>query len=293
MKRLAQQEFGGDWTTVKLDRVRQYLQQYLIVMSKQSFQLQYIDAFAGTGYRSLKRKEAGGGFLFPDLASDDTQKYLAGSARIALEVKPHFSEYLFIEMDKNKVTELEKLKQAFPDISERIIIRNGEANACIQDICRGRWAGKRAVMFLDPFGMQVTWDTIEAIAGTQAIDLWYLFPLGIGVNRLLRRDGQIDDSIRRRLDLIFGEPDWYDAFYKTGTELTLFGEEVMIDKIADFHSISDYLLGRLRKVFPGVASNPRALPNSRNNPIFLLCFACGNPKGTPIALKIAQHILKR
>ncbi len=33
------------------------------------------------------------------------------------------------------------------------------------------------------------------------------------------------------------------------------------------------------------------LTNVRNNPIYLLCFAAGNPKGAPTALKIADHIL--
>jgi len=31
--------------------------------------------------------------------------------------------------------------------------------------------------------MQVDWTTLEAVASTQAIDIWILFPLGIGVNR--------------------------------------------------------------------------------------------------------------
>jgi hypothetical protein len=29
-----------------------------------------------------------------------------------------------------------------------------------------------------------------------------------------------------------------------------------------------------------------------NNPLYLLCFAAGNDKGAPIAVKIANHILK-
>ncbi len=37
--------------------------------------------------------------------------------------------------------------------------------------------------------MQVDWKTIEAVAATKAIDLWLLFPLGVGVNRLLTRSG--------------------------------------------------------------------------------------------------------
>ena len=33
-------------------------------------------------------------------------------------------------------------------------------------------------LFLDPYGMQVEWATIESIAHTQAIDLWLLFSAG-------------------------------------------------------------------------------------------------------------------
>jgi hypothetical protein len=45
------------------------------------------------------------------------------------------------------------------------------------------------------YGMQVDWTTVEAIARTKAIDLWVLFPLGIGVNRLLTKSGDIPDSL--------------------------------------------------------------------------------------------------
>lgn len=47
---------------------------------------------------------------------------------------------------------------------------------------------RRAVVFLDPFGMQVEWRTIERIGQTKAIDLWILFPLGVAVNRFLTKD---------------------------------------------------------------------------------------------------------
>jgi len=49
----------------------------------------------------------------------------------------------------------------------------------------------------------------------------------------------------------------------------------------------------LRTIFPAVADNPRVLANSRNMPLFLLCFAAGNPapRAKEIALRIAQYIL--
>ena len=79
-----------------------------------------------------------------------------------------------------RVTELETLKSEFPKLCDDIMVINAEANSYIQDMCSNRrWTKNRAVLFLDPFGMEVTWETIAAIAKTKAIDLWILFPVGV------------------------------------------------------------------------------------------------------------------
>lgn len=56
--------------------------------------------------------------------------------------------------------------------------------------------------------------------------------------------------------------------------------------------IGEYFLNRLRTVFAGVAMNPLVLTNSKNCPLYLLCFAAGNPKGAKVAVKIAEDILR-
>ena len=119
-----------------------------------------------------------------------------------------------------------------------------------------------------------------------------LFPLGIGVNRLLRRDAQISQSWQRRLDDFFGTPDWKNAFYETKAEPRLFGVEAETIKTTDFAGIGRYFVKRLETIFAGVAKNPLALHNSANTPLYLLCFAAGNERGAKTAVKIAQSILK-
>jgi hypothetical protein len=57
-------------------------------------------------------------------------------------------------------------------------------------------------------------------------------------------------------------------------------------------TIGQYFNDRLRTIFAGVAEKPGVLRNSTNNPLYLLCFGVGNPKGAPIALKIAEYLLK-
>ena len=131
-----------------------------------------------------------------------------------------------------------------------------------------------------------------AIGATKAIDLWVLFPLGIGVNRLLTRSGEIPPSWRKRLDLLLGTTDWYDEFYKVQPATTLFGDEERVTK-ATTNTIGRYFNDRLRSVFADVAPQPRVLRNSANCPLYLLCFAVGNPAGAPIALRIANHLLTK
>jgi three-Cys-motif partner protein len=244
-------QFGGDWTTQKLEVLAGYLKSYNTALKDQPttanpFRRSFIDAFAGTGYRDLRREGAESHqALFPDLASEEPQALLDGSARLALQVAPPFDDYIFIEQRADRCAELEKLKGSFPDLAANIDIRRGEANEQIQRICGSNWRRRRAVLFLDPYGMQVEWKTIEAIASTQAIDLWLLFPLGIGVNRLLTRSGEIPASWRKRLDLLLGTSDWYEDFYRKESMPTLFGDEAEHLVKATTETIGKYFNDRL------------------------------------------------
>ncbi len=141
--------------------------------------------------------------------------------------------------------------------------------------------------------MEVEWVTIEAIAQTQAIDLWLLFPLGQAVNRLLTRHGPPEEAWAQRLTRMFGTETWKDAFYRVPTQGTLFGAETTLEKDADFDAIGAFFVQRLETVFAQVVQKPRSLRNTKNVPIYLLCFAAGNPKGAPTAVKIASYILGR
>lgn len=290
--------FGGDWTTAKLDVLAKYLAGYTKALKdkptkERPFRKAYIDAFAGTGYRDAKEKtRVPETALFPDLAAKEPQELLDGSARLALKTEPPFDRYIFIERRAKRCKELENLKGEFPHLARSIEVRRGDANVEIQNLCSKRWSSRRAVLFLDPYGMQVEWKTIEAIAKTHAIDLWVLFPLGIGVNRLLTRSGEIPESWRKRLNLLLGTETWYDEFYRVERTRTLFGEADQVVK-ATTETIGRYFNERLKSVFPAVAEQPRVLSNSANCPLYLLCFAAGNERGASIALRIANYLLTK
>lgn len=287
--------FGGNWTEQKLECVRKYLHAYTTIMRKQRFHFAYIDAFAGTGYRETESDEDPDELMFPDLVSDEVMSFHDGSARNALEVEPLFMKYVFIEKNINRHAELEQLKKEFllkTEFTEDMIkCIHGDANKYLEDLCQKNWQNHRALVFLDPYGMQVEWSTIKSIADTQAIDLWILFPLGT-INRLLKKNGEIRPSLRARLDLFFGEPGWYDVFYQVARQISFLDEEQWQKTGNIFATIEQYFIERLQKIFKGVATNPLPLRNSKNVPLYLLCFAAGNQRGAPTAVKIAQEILE-
>ncbi len=91
-------QFGGEWTEEKLNRLRQYLDAYMKIFSANpraaKLKTIYVDAFAGTGYRSLPQKADKDLPLFED---EDAVSFQRGSAYIALETEPSFDQYIFIE----------------------------------------------------------------------------------------------------------------------------------------------------------------------------------------------------
>ena len=137
--------FGGDWTTAKLDVLAKYLASYTTALKdkpskNQPFRKGYIDAFAGTGYRDARRDDESGdlsqGLLLPDLAEQEPQALLDGSARLALKTDPRFDRYVFIERSVERCAQLEALKAEFPDLASDIQIRQGDANAEIRSCAR-------------------------------------------------------------------------------------------------------------------------------------------------------------
>jgi len=289
--------FGGDWTDDKLDCLGKYLAEYRRIFVKNEraryFKTWYVDAFAGTGSRSVHDPTAPTEPLFEgDYGDPESQRYRDGSAIIALGLESPFDEYLFIEKSKMRLKELKlEIGNRYKELLSRCEFSSEDANKALREWSTKRdWKRERAVVFLDPYGMQVEWETLRTLAATKAIDLWYLFPLGIGVARLLPRDGIIEEVWQRRLDLVFGTNEWKNHFYETRVNSSLFGNEETMVRAASEEKIHDYIERRLGTCFAKVAKG-LVLRNSRSSPLYLLCFAAANERSAHTGLKIAQWIL--
>jgi three-Cys-motif partner protein len=289
----SQLSFGGSWTEDKLDRVQRYLEAYMTILRKHpSLVPVYVDAFAGTGYRDWTPDTDTA--QLPLIEFDATEaEFIEGSATRALSIAYPFARYVFVERSRRRAAKLEELKSRFPSLKDRIEIVPEEANDYLQRWCsKEDWLSRRAAVFLDPYGMQVEWPTVECLAGTEHVDLWYLFPLS-AVNRLLTKTGKPDPTWSEKLTRIYGTAEWESAFYPTKQVASLFGNTEAAPKDTDFARIAQFTMSRLQSCFPAVAHNPLVLRNERNSPLFLLCFATASrkPSTQKAALNIASYIL--
>lgn len=154
----------------------------------------------------------------------------------------------------------------------------------------------RAVIFLDPFGNQVRWTTIEAIAATSNVDLWYLFPAGLGVVRQITSDGRVIADSEASLDQIFQSRDWRDAVIQKSTRTDLFGmTEDVNTKVATAESVTRYMISEMKTMFRGGVLD-RWLPvGNRGVHKFSLLFAWSNPGPAARALagRVAADIMRR
>lgn len=289
------QEFGGEWTQKKLQALEKYLKAYMTIMrgnpKAQNFKVTYLDGFAGSGVRyasSSGASEPEASLFEEDFGEAAVQDFYNGSPRIALDIEKKFDHYIFVEKKPAWSAKLQQLKHEYPDLDIQVV--QGDCNEFIHEWCNSLQWNDRALVFLDPYGMQVEWTTLEALARTEKADVWLLVPLGSAIMRLLVRKQTPPENWRKSLDRLFGSDEWLPQFYQVSEVPTLFGDEEETIRTANFETVARFFVQRLRGIFAGVLDRPAVLRNSKNIPLYVLCFAASNPKGAPTAVKIARDI---
>lgn len=282
--------FGGTWTEEKLRVIQDYLKAYLQIMHKhpraQKFRIAYVDAFAGCGWRYDKPGLSGP--VLEDFEEAEAA-LLAGSPRKALELEKPFHRYIFVETDRASSKRLRTLQAEFPNRNIEVV--DEDANTFIPRWLGGLQWNDRAVVFLDPYGMEVRWTTIECLGHSRKVDVWWLLPIS-AILRLLPHSGP-DEAHARCLTTLWGTEEWQGYFYETREQPTLFGVETYTEREATVRRVIEFTQLRLRKAFEDgrVVDEVGILRNSKNVPLYALCFAAANPIGSRTAVEIAKDLI--
>ncbi len=274
--------FGGEWTEIKINVFKKYLKAYMQIMKGKPWKLIYFDGFAGSGDIHSKK---------------ETEKVIEGTARHVLNIKEPraFDLFYFVEKNIDNASRLQRIINTdYPEKTEVAFVRGGEdCNVKLLDMgnfLRG-FKGKnyKAIAFIDPYGMQVKWSSLESLKGL-SLDLWILVPTGIGINRLLKNAEKSSLVWFETLGTFFGlDPkEIEEKFYYQDPQMDIFGEQ-RFKKIENAVEVAAKLYQeRLKTIFKYV-SEPLALRNSNNAVLFHFMSA----SNVQVAIKIANDILKK
>lgn len=283
-------DWGGPWTEKKLQAFSKYVSAYLTIMKKFPYwETIYFDGFAGSGTKDKDVKTE----LYQQLKiTEAEERTYKGAAERVLTLKDDlaFNYYYFIDKKEESLQKL-NLKISDKAKGKKIAYKAGDANKWIRELSKILKTKKyAALIFLDPFGMQIDWASIEELKETRS-DVWILVPTGVIVNRLLDKAGEL--KYIDKLESFFGlsENEIKELFYKKEVTATLFGEEESISKVSKpIQKIAKIYAGRLKTIWEHVTEEPLVLKNRNGVPIFHFVFASNNQNALKIAKQIIQNI---
>jgi three-Cys-motif partner protein len=258
----------GYWSEVKLDIVKEYAKAYSTIINvKPSIKGHiYIDAFAGAGVHISKQ----------------TEEYILGSPLNALNIKPPFTEFYFIDLDGGKADALRKVCAAYPNVK----VREGDCNKLLltEIFPLAEWSNyRRALCLLDPYGLHLNWEVVCKAGQMKSIEIFLNFPvMDMNMNVLRRNPDKVDKLQAARMNAFWGDDSWRNfAYQKTKNLFGDFEEKTGIEPVVAAYQ------NRLKKV-AGFTYVPDPIPmrNSKGAIVYYLFFASPNETGAKIVGEI-------
>ena len=105
----------------------------------------------------------------------------------------------------------ENVKSNYSEKFSKVHFITGDCNKKLNDVLSNITVYDRCLMFLDPYALELNWETLEKISQCGVVDLWYLFPLS--VIRLMSKDKEITDRNKDKVTSILGTDKWLNELF--------------------------------------------------------------------------------
>jgi len=143
-----------------------------------------------------------------------------------LDIDPPFKEYFFIDINGNKVAELNKIVAGRPEAH----VLEGDCNSKLitEVFPQVEWRDyRRGLCLLDPYGLDLDWEVIKTAGQMKSIDMFLNFPvMDMNRNVLWTNPENVDVKDVSRMNAFGGDVSWEKAAYRQTPNL--FGEMVGI-----------------------------------------------------------------
>jgi three-Cys-motif partner protein len=263
----------GYWSEIKLAILDAYAKPYNQILHKNGFKTIYIDGFAGAGHHRAKGSE----------------RVIEGSPQRALNVEPPFGFLHFVDIDEARVAQLKKISSGRPNVC----VHQGDCNNVLVNgvFPTVSYANReRALCILDPYGLDLNWETIRAAGESKVIEIFLNFPvMDMNRNVLWRNSEHVSELHRERMTKFWGDNSWEDAAYQTTPGLF----EEMLEKSSN-EEVAEAFRSRLKGI-GGFKHVPKPMPmrNTKGAVVYFLFFAAQQPTADKIVkdifAKYAHH----
>lgn len=134
---------------------------------------------------------------------------------------------------------------------------------------------RRALILLDPYGMDVSWDVVERLGKTGHAEIILNFPtMDINRNALRRDPEQILGAAEQEMTRWWGDDTWRTGFYRQSPQLTLFDEPRKEEKMVNNDEVVTAYADRLRTVAGFLhVSRPYPMKNRKKATMYYLIHA--------------------
>lgn len=273
----------GEWSEIKLEIIKKYASAFTNIMKDQAWcqGYVYIDAFAGAGVH-IRRK---------------TGEFVQGSPLNALEIENPFTEYHYIDIDKQKADTLKLLTRDKHNI--HIYPKDCNETLVKKIFPLLTWGSKkRALCILDPYGLHLHWETILAAANLKTTEIFLNFPL-MDMNRnVLHKDlTTASPDQMERMNRFCGTEEWQEILYEENRQMGLFrdfGESYRIKVVNGNIKLGKWFKEERLEEAAGFkyVPDPILMRNSKGGPLFFLFFATYNETGNKIVSDIFSKYRK-
>lgn len=176
----------------KVDALFYYLKIFSVAMRSSYSNLCFIDLFSGSG-------------LCYDRNCTDGVDFFDGSSLRALRLEHPFTKYIFIDNNPKSANALkERVGNKYPELSNRVVTLECDSNKQIDMILSHvKKQSSITVVFIDPNGIDIHFDTIKKLSEQKHLDLIIHFSISdLKRNFELYRDGN------EKANRFFGTKDW-------------------------------------------------------------------------------------
>lgn len=256
----------GSWSEKKYSLMGGYCEIFNSGIKNRFRNRVYIDLFAGAGFVPIKGRD----------------KILKSSALVALSIPTPFTKYIFCEMDETKIDALEKrARREFPE--RDMIFIPGDSNQTIDRVIseiRKLDFSTISFCFVDPFSLDLHFETIEKLARVGRIDFLILLALMMNANRNLHNFIEEQSTV---IDLFLKQRNWRKAF--------LSGEIRKEDFIKFLANTYDLNMKELGYIVKNEGLKPKVDAEEFNLSLYYLAFYSKHSLGNKFFTEIQKYNL--